>query len=262
MKSKEGPPDNVAWEPAPPPYSEYDSSDPAPHDAAPAYSRPIGTNTLHKAKFPPALNGYFDWKLSSTLHLGPTADEKLYPVSTHSAILSNRPSPVLYDGPTNKHPIMATVRGDKWGQTKPVTITLPPRPGAPNPTETVTQMIPAAPSGQISLRLTFEVARAGKDARECFEWRKSHGNEIKDLAGNTPGWKLARLSGPLHSAGGCRTEREREFASDGTEVVALLAHNASWSLTKGFRFAFLGSGLAEGLGDVWEIIVMVSALLL
>jgi hypothetical protein len=49
-------------------------------------------------------------------------------------------------------------------------------------------------------------------------------------------------------------------ASDGTEIVALLAHNASWSMTKGFRFAFMSTGLTGIFGEVWEILTVTSAL--
>jgi hypothetical protein len=36
--------------------------------------------------FPPAMNGYFQWKLTTTFHLGPTAEEKLYAVSTPATV--------------------------------------------------------------------------------------------------------------------------------------------------------------------------------
>lgn len=42
--------------------------------------------------------------------------------------------------------------------------------------------------------------------------------------------------------------------------MALLAHNASRSMTKGFRFAFLGTGLTGTFGEVWEILTIMSAL--
>lgn len=89
---------------------------------------------------------------------------------------------------------------------------------------------------------------------------EEHGNEVKELAtGHSYGWKLVWLSGPIHSAGGSRKEREMGLASDGTEIVALLAHNASWSMTKGFRFAFLATGLTGTFGETWEIMTVTSA---
>lgn len=109
---------------------------------------------------------------------------------------------------------------------------------------------------------TFEVHVGPKGTmRERFEWRKSRGKEIKELAGHSYGWKLVRLAGPVNSLDGrSRKEREYGYTSDGLEVVALIAHNASWSMNKGFRFASMGSGLTGTMGENWVIIVVTSAL--
>ena len=64
----------------------------------------------------------------------------------------------------------------------------------------------------------------------------------------------------MNTAGRSRKERDRGYTSDGLEVVAVIAHNASWSMTKGFRFAFKGSGLTGTFGELWEILVVLSAL--
>jgi hypothetical protein len=58
--------------------------------------------STQQRKFPPAMNGYFQWKLTTTFHLGPTAGEKLHVVSTHTTVLSNKPSVVFHDGLTDK----------------------------------------------------------------------------------------------------------------------------------------------------------------
>lgn len=250
----------------PPPYTEHDQNctEQVPQYESPSNTQPASdSKTLQCAtvKFPPALNGYFQWKLTATFHLGPTAEEKLFAVSTHSSVLGNKPHVILHDGPTDKHPILATTRGDKWGRTRPVTVILPPRPASLHKDAIVAQMIPAT-SKHVSPTFTFEVDLAGKSAgKERFEWRKSHGNEINELAaGHSYGWKLIRLLGPVSNAGGSRKERDFGVASDGMEIVALIAHNASWSMTKGFRFAFMGTGLTGALGEAWEIMTVASAL--
>lgn len=207
------------------------------------------------------MNGYFQWKLTTTFHLGPTADEKLYAVSTPATVFNNKPTIVLHDGPTNKHPVMATAQGDKWGRSRPVAITLPPRPGSQHQDSIVEQVVPGGSLKHFSPSHMFEISVGPKGTTpEKFEWRKSHGNEIKELVGFSYGWKLVWLTGPVKSVAGSRKERDRGYTSDGLEIVALIAHNASWSMTKGFRFAFMGAGLTGIMGENWEIVVVTSAL--
>lgn len=243
-------------EASPPPYTEHD---PRTAEQIPAYQTPtISHPDAATVKFPPTFNGYYQWKLSSTFHLGPTAEEKLFAVSTHTTVFSKKPSVVLHDGPTDKHPVMATVLGDRWGRNRPIAITLPSRPGEPNSKEIVESLVPG-PHMLTSPSYTFEASVGPKGAtRERFEWRRSHGSEIKDLAGHSSGWKLVRLS--EDHPGGSKQGGDYGYTSDGLEVVGLIAHNASWSMTKGLRFAFLGRGLTGTMGESWEILVVTSAL--
>ncbi|KAJ5365534.1 hypothetical protein N7517_008420 [Penicillium concentricum] len=245
----------------PPPYTEHDpqTAAEAPQYEAPTYTE--STSTSATTKFPPLMNGYFQWKLTSTFHLGPAAEEKLFAASTPATVLNNKPSVVLHDGPTNKHPVMATARGDKWGRSRPIEITLPPRPGSQHKHDIVEHVVPGGSLKHSSPSYAFEICVGPKGTTpEKFEWRKSQGNEIKELAGLSYGWKLVRLTPSANnSVGGSRKERDRGYTSDGLEVVAIIAHNASWSMTKGFRFAFLGTGLTGTMGENWEIVVVTSA---
>ncbi|OOQ82433.1 hypothetical protein PEBR_39027 [Penicillium brasilianum] len=256
-------------DPSPPPYTEYVQNDQSREEQVPQYEAPTynqssqDSKTLQDAmvKFPPTMNGYFQWKMTSTFHLGPTAEQKMFAVTIHSSVFGNKPSLILYDGPTKEDPVMATLKSDKWGRTRPVDIALPPRPGGHHTNAIDVQLVPVS-TKHVSPTYTFEIQGTGKGAgRDRFEWRKTQGNEIKELAtGHSYGWKLLWLSGPVNGAGGSRKEREMGVASDGTEIVALLAHNASWSMTKGFRFAFMGTGLTGTFGEVWEILTVTSAL--
>lgn len=255
---------------SPPPYTE---SAQAPPEDVPLYEAPSyggnkdGSKQIQSStKFPPVMNGYFQWKLTRTFHLGPSAEEKLFAVTTHANLLSSKPLIELHDGATNEHPIMATVHADKWGRTKPATITLPARPGSPHVGSIEEQLVPGSSKGHMfaSSIWAFEVTAADKSGeRERFEWRSSHGKEIKDLAtGLSNGWKLVWISGSGSGPSGSRRERAAGVTSDGLEVVAIIAHNASFSMTKGFRFAFMGAGLTGTLGEVWEIAALSSALML
>lgn len=155
------------------------------------------------------MNGYFQWKMTSTFHLGPTAEQNVFAVSIHAFVFGNKPSLILHDGPTKEDPVLARLKSDKWGQTRPVDITLPPRPHGHHTDAIDVQMVPASTSG-VSPTYTFETQGPGKGARrERFEWRKTHGNELKELAtGHSYAWKLVWPSGPVSSAGGSRKERE------------------------------------------------------
>lgn len=93
-----------------------------------------------------------------------------------------------------------------------------------------------------------------KGHTEDFEWRNSHGDEIKAVGGRTYGWKLVRLSS--------RTGEGVGSTSDGLEVVAVVAQNATWSMSKSANIAFLGSGLNGNMGERWELAALLSGLLL
>jgi hypothetical protein len=250
-------------DPAPPSYTKCDAqtTGQALQNDTPSYPQSTGGPVFNATtKFPTAMNGYLEWKLSTTFHLGPTADEKLYAFSTHTNRFGNKPSVVLHEGLTDKHPVMATARGDRWGRNRPIMLSLPAHLGSQTSADNVEEMVPGTRK-KMAHSFTFTTSVGPKGTRkESFEWRQSHGHEIKDLAGHSFGWKLVRLMGPLNTTGGSRKQRDRGYTSDGLEVVAVIAHNASWSMTKGFRFAFMGSGLAGTLGEVWEILVVLSAL--
>ena len=185
---------------------------------------------------------------------------KSYMRSQLRTVLSKKPSVILHDGLTDKYPVLATAHGDRWDRNRLIMLTLPTRPGSQHNNAIVEEMVPGSLK-KTAHTFTFTALVGPKGTtREAFEWRQSHGNEIKELAGHSFGWKLVRLTGPMNTAGGSRKERGRGYISDDLEVVAVIAHNASWSMTKGFRFAFMGSGLTGTLGEVWEILTVLSAL--
>ncbi|KAJ5973181.1 hypothetical protein N7481_010391 [Penicillium waksmanii] len=139
-------------------------------------------------------------------------------------------------------------------------ITLYPH-SASNPSaESLVQMIPSSTS-HTSAAFTFEINPGGKGTdRQRFEWWSSHGTEMKQLAGHSYGYKLVWLSGPTIGAGGSRKERDLGISSDGLEIVAVIAHNDSMIMTKGFRFNYTGTGLTGTLGEGWEVMTLTSAL--
>lgn len=251
----------------PPAYSEHDlhhgTTDQSPQYEASWSNQITGSSeTLQGSTriFPPVLNGYFHWKSTTTFHLGPTAEEKLFAVSLPAGLFNNKPSLILHNGPTKQDATLATSRSDKWGRLRPMDITLYPHSANNLSAEFIVQMIPSSTS-HTSAAFTFEINTGGKGTdRQRFEWRSSHGTEIKQLAGHSYGYKLVWLSGPTIGAGGSRKERNLGMSSDGLEIVAVIAHNASMSMTKGFRFNYTGTGLTGTLGADWEVMTLISAL--
>lgn len=66
--------------------------------------------------------------------------------------------------------------------------------------------------------------------------------------------------GPEVGEGVKRKERGGGSASDGREVFTVAAHNPTWSMPTGRRFAFIGMGLTGTLGKQWEMVTVTSAL--
>lgn len=229
--------------PAPPPSQAYPPSS-------------SSSSSLHA--FPPTINGYYSWKSMTTIYLGPSKSEKTHALKIHDKLFSSKQTLALHAGPTPDHPVLVSAfsRGYKDQE---FTVTVPGRgPGGADvvvPTSSIK-------TGKMSRAARFEVEVGPGGRREMFEWRSSHGEEISAVAtGYSFGWKLVRLSGGGAAAnGGGPVGAGLGFSSDGNEVVAVIAHNASCSMSKGMRFSFLGSGLAGAFGELWEIVAVGSAL--
>ena len=246
----------------PPQYADGDEDDQL--IAPPPYTAPDGQIVIPAVtKFPVALNAYFQRKLSRTIYLGPSRSERLFAVETHSGgFTGKKPTIILRDGPGDTDPILATAGFENKRQTK-YYITLPGRPGPDGASDT-TIIMNSATLTSSKHGLSIPVGEKGQV--EQFEWRSSHGDEIKTLAGSSWGYKLARLEGPNTKASGSSSSsssaaaREVGFTSDGHEVVAVFAPNGSASLTKAVRFCFMGSGMTGTMGEAWEIVALTSAL--
>lgn len=169
-------------------------------------------------------------------------------MSAHAGVLSNKPSIVLHHGPTSQHPTLATYRSDKWGRPdlRPPHL---PRPDGPRENDVVEQMVPSL-SHREWPTYTFEVDLLEKALGE----HGSNGAKVMIIK--------SRSLRPVIPIAGCwydypgqvqcwreSKERDNGVASDGTGNVALVAQNAAWSITKGFRCTFMGAGLTGMLGE-------------
>ncbi|KAL4892378.1 hypothetical protein BDV59DRAFT_180591 [Aspergillus ambiguus] len=252
--------------PQPPPSYAVNEAEPVPPYAPPEYTSIIGgPATVQPAttKVPPALNGYWQWKLTRTVLLGPSAEEMLFAVSTHTHMFRSRQSIVLHDGPSDKHTNLATLESDITGRKRPCVITIPQHPGRESQGPVVVEFN-GNPDRRYHKEPSFSfscVVGRGKGAtKEEFEWRRSHGKEIKELDIYSFGWKLVRMSRASSEERGNPSQSRPEPAGRTREVVAIMAHNSSMSMTKAFRFAFWGSGLLGTMGHDWEVIVLISAI--
>lgn len=138
--------------------------------------------------------------------------------------------------------------------------------------------------------LAAAVAGGVPARREDFEWRSTHGSEVQELTSWwSTGWKLVRLASRVEGANGgsgdgtsvvsgsgdaesssssSATQKQKQkqqrpagVTSDGKEIVAVWALNtASLSMTKAFKFQFMGSGALGQLGERWEVMAVVTAL--
>ncbi|PKS08065.1 hypothetical protein jhhlp_006677 [Lomentospora prolificans] len=102
---------------------------------------------------------------------------------------------------------------------------------------------------------------------ERFEWRRSHGQEVKSVGQSSWGWKLVRLG-----AGGAEADDQVNYddegpltrnglTSDGKEVVAVWADSNSWkSISKVGELQFLSSGASGELGIRWSLMALMSCL--
>lgn len=245
------------------------------HEELPGYTPPHfsgaagGSRTLAPAtrKFPPKLISYGKWS-SSAFHLGPSENEKLFASSFDSGWFRSKAPVTIYDGPTDKHPMLSTLSPVRGGKME-CTLTLFPNPGLclREPLKMQCGYI----SGKWSdarYRFTMPVTSkpSGKPHAqgETFEWRTTDGNEMKELCGGrtSRGWKLVRLNGTEAGQGGRRGARDHGFASDGTEVVAVCAYHPGWSMSRGLVFAFMGTGLTGRLGAEWEVAAVTTGSLL
>ncbi|TDZ54493.1 hypothetical protein CTRI78_v006296 [Colletotrichum trifolii] len=241
----------------PPPYP--DNIGEAPPYEAPTFNDTAMDSTrltAATAKFPPTFNCYYVWKFKQVYYLGPTSDEKLYTISYDQKIFSRKQSLFLHDGPSDKDRMLATVSRQGKGWHDHASITVHRQHGGD--VEVAFEPLEHPSWKQAQVR-AFHF-RTAKGVVEEFQWRTSHGSEIKELAGHSTGWKLVRMSQAQAQAGTAGPSREPKpgFASDGQEVVAVLAHNMSWSMTKGSKFAFMGSGLTGTLGEEWETAAVAS----
>ncbi|KAM3428751.1 hypothetical protein NHJ13734_008462 [Beauveria thailandica] len=244
---------------------------------------PVGWNLYYKP-----------WSMR-TYHIGTHADQPVFSLELHSGLLSSRPFLILFDGsgsgsgsagggggtqtdPPPPAPPRRLATAHRDGLFKAhAAITLLLDPPEPPLTEKLTVharrlsfSFPIRSSGGGGNGIRTKSTTNATQQRQDFEWRYSHGKEVRALDRWGQGWKLVHLESGSGGGGGGgegktttttrRMERPHGETSDGHPVVAVLADNSKWSRTKLARFHFVGAGATDEFGEAWALYVTMTAL--
>jgi hypothetical protein len=168
---------------------------------------------------------------------------------------------IFHDGPSDKHPVLATVKDEsKWGNKFGVSLPASSKEGVESRPELVKyEMV----SKKERYWFGLEVGHGDQRRLDRFEWRHSHGTEVKSLGGSKWGWKLVRLgrnSGTEEHDTAEVTGGNEALASDGGEIVAVWADATGLTLTRVGEFQLLGSGATGELGQSFSLMALASCL--
>ncbi|KAF9876704.1 hypothetical protein CkaCkLH20_05550 [Colletotrichum karsti] len=240
---------------APPPYSQ--SNNDVPRYQASSTPLTIDAKTLGMtAKFPPLFKCHYS-REEEFYYLGPVSREERYFAFSASAKMYASMQPLhLHNGPTERDPIIArvtqkNVRSNDFA----AIVTLH---DLANPLAAGEDISFDRPEGSRANVLRFRMRVGPKNLEEEFQWRRSSGNEVKEIARHSIGLKLVRVTGPRIGAGGSRRSRAPGFASDGLEVVAVMAPRTNLGIANDLQFSFLGTGLDGALGARWETVAVIT----
>jgi hypothetical protein len=218
------------------------------------------STVLQIGNFPSRFNWYYhNIRLkTSTYHLGEHRKEPQFSLMLEATWKGTRMT--LHDGVGDSKKLLAEAYSES-SITRHSIIHLP----APQDGEEVREELRCHSSMKTN-SYTFSMRVPGpfgeKPVVEQFEWRQSHGSEVRSLDKYGWGYKLVRL----HSSGatstapptddltkseGKKAVRHEGLTSDGKEVVAVWADNSQLSKNKMGKFQFLGSGATGELGEDW-----------
>ncbi|KAH7127622.1 hypothetical protein EDB81DRAFT_809660 [Dactylonectria macrodidyma] len=193
--------------------------------------------------------------LKMVCHLSEPDSEPLFSLSSPDGWYSEV---LLHDGPTTDDPMLAAITKEgKWGQD--FAIILPPLQSAGIGGSKEILRYNATLKKE-TFWFGMMVGEGNNRHIEKFEWRHSHGSEVKGVGQSRYGWKLVRLgSGNAGEGSQDAADRGDGFTSDGKEIVAVWADvKAFKSMTGIGEFQFLGSGATGELGLIWSLTAVMS----
>ncbi|OTB16650.1 hypothetical protein K445DRAFT_21604 [Daldinia sp. EC12] len=256
---------------SPPPYAEAVQESHYETSISPGGAPHTSTNTgiSPYRPFPPVLSAHYQWKMiTPVFHLGDTTDKRLFAVKVHTGFSGygpGRPGVVLHNGPTDKHPMLAAAGDEYYASSLSLNgiITLPSLSDG-TAERTCTEILRAATSlDTVVFRFSIEVGPNNNELwREDFEWRKSKGNEDKDLV-DAPwkcGFKLFRLSPQTGKGSNTPNETLQKIATKDQELVAVFAWSNTLHLMDPFKIEFRGNGKTGALGERFALMTVITGL--
>jgi len=226
---------------SPPPYSPHSSAD---------FSGPSSLSSAPGAALKLPQSFWLDYRRhSSTSFIGAEKGGRDFAVTVPSRMncFAHR-AITLRDGSAKDSPALVSVKSQKGSLGRRSVISLPST-GEKDPGQDIVGAF--GPGGSSK---GFDVTLENGTV-EHFEWRKSKGDEVKNLASGSQGWKLVRMNSPYTLAGG-QAEFPPGYTSDGREIVAVAAYPKMFRNSP--RFEFLGSGARGEMGVRFELVAAIS----
>ncbi|KAL0934672.1 uncharacterized protein CTRU02_211471 [Colletotrichum truncatum] len=209
-------------------------------------------------KYPSILEGYLAITTPDRSYdLGSTPNQKLFRLCTQRIPHESIEVLHIHNGTDSGSPILASAESQFCATTKEhVVITLFAVLGLQETEKEILMHRLKRSLGMYRATMEFIVEINGH--LEKFQWRHSSGKEVQDISKYSSGWKLVRMEESNVIEGGGNASRQKGLASDGKEVVAVIAHTLS--AKKEFTFAFMGSGLTGAMGELWETTALLSGI--
>ncbi|XXH02003.1 hypothetical protein Hte_008368 [Hypoxylon texense] len=211
----------------------------------------------------PRLKAYFHKGFTIyEFHLGEFPCDLKYTVSNDSLNRDSKSLLSLHDGTAENGPLVATIyKPPTRGPISQVKIT------AFLPSKKTIHLYVVNVFGKVKYPFLMDVGQLIRFS-EKFEWRPSHGSEVRAIHPSARGCKLVRMGheGPGGGQGGGRKTRQSGETSDGMEVVAVwgtthgLLPSALTLEKKPFTFHLCGSAKRGELGDEFPVIALMTAL--
>ncbi|KAG6366074.1 hypothetical protein INS49_000250 [Diaporthe citri] len=241
-----------------------------PHTPAQTFQQilPAASQTVRQ-QFPPAFNLYRDAfpGAQRSYFLGEHQATPLYSVTAGWAASASGASLILHNGPSDDHAPLGTAAYGAAGRR--MAVSLPPLPGrAPQPPHSVHTPTVMDPTFNFVVEIPSPPTASASGSpppptsyhSEKFEWRRSSSGAVGGLGGRAHGWKLVRLSNEL-PPGGMAVAGSGPPSGDGHEVVAVCTESVM-SVSKLWKFSFLGTGLSRALGEQWAVMAVVTGLVI
>lgn len=169
---------------------------------------------------------------------------------------------ILHNGPGTESAPLASGTRDRTCRGSDVSVTLPPLPGSGFDGGSEILRRPSGRKGRWWFGI--QVGQGAERHVERFEWRRSHGSEVKSVGQSRWGWKLVRLGSSKEEDSYSSDEEvpaDRDgFTSDGKEIVAVWAGSSCWKISGVGELQFRGSGLTGELGTAWALMVVMSCM--